>query len=127
MIWVHAGSKAARDAAARAGRIEAGLAALDALAARLAGPKTRLKTRVAVEEAALAALTAAGATRWVGFTITDTSEVAFRQERHGRPGGQTRYRRTEKPIFTISAAIHAEALTTPRPMAVSRSSPTTPP
>ncbi len=89
VIWVHAGGRAAGDAAARAGRIEAGLAALDALAARPAGPKTRLKTR----EAALTALTAAGALRWVGFTISEGREVMFRQERRGRPGGQTRYRR----------------------------------
>lgn len=108
---MHSSSKAARDAAARAGRIEAGLAALDALAARLAGPKTRLKTRVTVEEAATAALAAAGATRWVGFTISETSAVTFRQERRGRPGDQTRYRRTEKPVFTISAAIRAEEVT----------------
>jgi len=93
VIWVYSSSKAARDAAARARRIEAGLAAIDVLAARLAGPKTRLRTRVAAEEAAAAALTAAGATRWVGFTITEGREVMFRQERRGRPGGQTRYRR----------------------------------
>lgn len=67
---VHSSGKAAREATARAGRIEAGLAAIDAPAARLAGPKTRLRTRVAVEEAAVAALTTAGATRWVGFTVT---------------------------------------------------------
>ena len=45
-----------RDAAARQARIEAGAAAIDALAARLAGPKCRLKTRVAVEAEAAAAL-----------------------------------------------------------------------
>ena len=110
VIWVHSSSKAARDAAARAARIEAGLAALDALAARLAGPKSRMKTRVAVEEAAAAALTAAGATRWVGFTINESSAVAFRQERRGRPGSETRYRRSEKPVFTVSAAMRAEAV-----------------
>lgn len=108
MIWVHSSSKAARDAAARAARIEAGLAAIDAVAARLASPKTRLKTKVAAEQAASTALAAAGATRWVGFTITETIDVAHRQEKRGRPGTQTRYRRTEKTIFTINAAVHAE-------------------
>ncbi len=110
VIWAHSSGKAARDAAARAARIEAGLAALDVLAARLAGPKTRLKTRVAAAAAAAAALSAAGATRWVGFTITEAKEVAFRQERRGRPGSETRYRRTEKPVFAVSAAIRAEAV-----------------
>ena len=39
IVWVHSTAKAARDAAARTARIEAGIAALDALAARLAGPE----------------------------------------------------------------------------------------
>lgn len=108
VIWVHSTSKAARDAAARAARIEAGLAAIDAVAARLASPKTRIKTRVAAEQAAATALAAAGATRWVGFTITETTEVDHRQENRGRPGAKTRYRRTEKTVFTITAAIHAD-------------------
>lgn len=58
IIWVLSSAKTAIDAAARQGRIEAGAAAIDALAIRLAGPKTRLKTRVAIEEAAADALKA---------------------------------------------------------------------
>ena len=108
VIWVHSSSKAARDAAARAARIEAGLAAIDAVQARLTSPKSRLKTKVAAEQAATTALAEAGATRWVDFTITETIEVTHRQEKRGRPGAQTRYRRTEKTVFTISGAIHAE-------------------
>lgn len=108
VIWVHSSSKAARDAAARAARIEAGLAAIDAIAARLSSPKTRIKTRVAAEQAATTALQAAAAARWVGFTITETTQVAHRQENRGRPGAGTRYRRTEKTIFTITAAIRAD-------------------
>ena len=108
VIWVHSSSKAARDAAARAARIEAGLAAIDAVAARLASPKTRIKTRVAAEEAATTALAGAGATRWVGFTINQASDVSFHQELRGRPGSATRYRRSEKPVFTITAVIRAD-------------------
>jgi hypothetical protein len=44
VIWVHSSSKAARDGAARAARIEAGLAAIDAVATRLASPKTRIQS-----------------------------------------------------------------------------------
>src|SRR5664280_1777804 len=111
VIWVHSSTKAARDAAARAARIEAGLAAIDAVATRLASPKTRIKTRVAAEEAATAALTAAGATRWVGFTLTETTAVGHRQENRGRPGAATRYRRTEKMVLTVTTAIQAEKVT----------------
>lgn len=87
IIWVLSSTKTTIDAAA-------GVAALEALAIRLAGPKTRLKTRVAIDEAAATALKAAGATRWISVTITETVEEDFRQERRGRPGADTRYRKT---------------------------------
>src|ERR1035437_2603332 len=108
VIWVHSSTKAARDSAARAAHIEAGLAAIDAVAARLATPKTRIKTKVAVEQAATNALTGAGAGRWGGFTITEATKESFRQELLDRPGSATRYRRSEKPIFPITAAIRAD-------------------
>ncbi|HXZ69338.1 MAG TPA: IS1634 family transposase, partial [Streptosporangiaceae bacterium] len=110
VIWVHSSAKAARDAASRAARVEAGLAAIDAVAARLSSPKTRLKTLAAAEAAATAALAEAGASRWVAFTLTQTTEASYRQERRGRPGSQTRYRRTEKPVFTITATVRAETV-----------------
>ena len=78
IIWVHSTGKAARDAAARQARIEAGAAAIDALAARLAGPKCRLKTRVAVEDQAAAALAAAGADRWISYAVSQTVQETFR-------------------------------------------------
>src|SRR6266480_1904997 len=102
IIWVHSTVKAVRDAAARQARIEAGAAAIDALAAKLAGPKCRLKTRVAVEQEATAALAQAGATRWIAFTVGETVEETFRQEHRGRPGADTRYRKHTKTRYTIS-------------------------
>lgn len=97
VIWVHSNGKAARDSAARAARIEAGLAAIDTVQARLASPKARIKTRVAAEQATTAALQSAGAARWIATTITETTVVDHRQENRGRPGAATRYRRTERP------------------------------
>ncbi len=111
VIWVHSTAKAARDAAARSARIEKGLAAIESVAARLASPKSRLKTRVAAEQAATAALADAGATRWVGYHITETEQETYRQERRGRPGATTRFRRSVKTVFTITAAVNAEQVT----------------
>ena len=102
IIWVHSTAKAARDAAARQARIEAGAAAIDALATRLAGPKCRLGTRVAAEDEATAVLARAGAERWVGCTVTETTEETYRQERRGRPGKDTRYRRHTRTRLTIA-------------------------
>jgi transposase len=102
IIWVHSSVKAARDEHARRSRIEAGVAAIDALNAKLAGPKTRLKTRAAVDQAAVNALTDTGAARWLDITVTETVEEDFRQEKRGRPGNDTRYRRTTRTRYTIT-------------------------
>jgi hypothetical protein len=50
IIWTHSTAKAARDESARAARIEHAERDLGQLAARLAGPKSRIKTRIAAEE-----------------------------------------------------------------------------
>jgi transposase len=110
IIWVHSTTKAARDAATRAARIEAGAAAIEAIAAKLAGPKCRLKTRVAVETEATAALTRAGATRWITFTVSETTEETYRQERRGRPGADTRYRKHTRTRHTIDWDTQLDAL-----------------
>jgi hypothetical protein len=107
VIWVHSSMKAARDAAARSMRVEKGLTAIDAVASRLASPKSRLRTRVAVEEAARAALARVGATRWVGFEVTESEEETFTQEKRGRPGENTRYRRHVRSVFTVTAKVDA--------------------
>jgi transposase len=102
IVWVHSTVKAARDEHARRSRIEAGVAAIDTLNTRLAGPKTRLKTRQAVQAAADTALADAGAARWLEVTIDQTVEESYRQENRGRPGAQTRYRRTTRTHHTIT-------------------------
>jgi transposase len=110
VIWVHSSTKAARDAAARQGRVEAGLAALDKVREKLASPKSRLRTRVAVEDAAMAALSDAGATRWVSFTVREERVERFSQEQRGRPGAATRYRKKVRSVFDLDAAVNADTV-----------------
>jgi transposase len=110
VIWVHSSAKAARDANSRQARVEAGLKALDLVSARLPSPKSRLRTRVAVEEAAAAALAAAGATRWVGFSVHEEQVETFSQENRGRPGGETRYRKKVKSVFRLDASVNADTV-----------------
>ena len=108
VVWVHSSSKASRDAASRAARVEAGLKAIEEVQARLVSPRSRLKTKVAAEEAAQAALAKAGATRWVGFSVTQTTEKVFTKEGRGRPGAESRYKSRNKTVFTIEATVLAE-------------------
>jgi len=106
LVWVHDSGKQQRDAAARARKIEKGVQAIeDDLAGRLASPRTRLRTAAAVHAAAGAALAAAGASRWVRFTVTEKIQESFRQARAGRPGPDTGYRRIEKKTFAVTCDV----------------------
>jgi transposase len=102
IVWVHSTGKAARDSRIRRSKIEAGVAAIDALNAKLAGPKTRLKTRAAVEAAVTTALAETGSARWLEVTVTETEEETFRQEKRGRPGANTRFRRIVRTRYTLT-------------------------
>lgn len=101
IVWVRSSQKHERDAEARRDRIERGMLALEAVQARLAGPRSRIKTLTAAHDAAEAALKSAGAQRWIAYEITETIQEGFRQEKRGRPGPDTRYRKTAKTIFTL--------------------------
>ena len=110
IIWVRSSAKIGRDAHARQDRIERGLKALAELSQRLAGPKSRLRTRQAVEQAATAALAQAHAERWIGFTVTETVEETYRQEKRGRPGQSTRYRKHTATRFHLEFAVNAQTI-----------------
>ncbi len=110
IIWVRSSAKRAKDAMARTDRIERATAELAELAASLASARCRLRSQVAVEDAARGILTDTGATRWVRFTVTDIVEREHRQERRGRPGPNTRYRRIERHRFSLSWSIDAAAV-----------------
>jgi hypothetical protein len=103
IVWVHSTAKAGRDAASRMTRTEAGIAALEALDSKLAGPRNRLKTRV--EQAATAALLDARAERWVTYTISETTTKTYKQARAGRPGANTNYREVLTTRYTVSTDI----------------------
>ncbi|MDQ3612392.1 MAG: IS1634 family transposase [Actinomycetota bacterium] len=108
IVWVRSSQKHERDAEARRARVEDGMLALEAVQARLASPRSRLKTRVAAEQAAAAALAGASAERWLTYEITQTTQDSYRQEKRGRPGEKTRYRKTAKPVFTLTFTVDHE-------------------
>jgi transposase len=108
IIWVRSSQKNECDAEARRARIERGMLALESVQARLAGPRSRLRTLVAAHDAAQSALTAAGAERWITYDIQQTTEEGFRQETRGRPGSETRYRKTTKTIFKLTFNVDEE-------------------
>ncbi len=110
IVWIRSSEKRSHDAAVRTDRIERASAGLCALSDKLASPRCRLRSRAAVEEAAARVVAEAGAATWVKVEVTDVVEVEHRQERRGRPGKNTRYRRIERHCFSLTVTIDAEAV-----------------
>src|SRR6266545_427489 len=107
IVWARSSQKTRSDADIRQQRIERGLHALQALNQRLAGPKSRLRDRVTVEQAAAAAITGAQAERWITATVIETTEQTLRQEKRGRPGKDTRYRKITRTHWHVEHTINA--------------------
>jgi transposase len=107
IVWVRSSQKIRTDADVRQQRIERSLHALAALNQRLAGPKSRLRDRASIEQAATAALAGAQADRWITFTVTETTQETLRQEKRGRPGKNTRYRKITRTHYHVEHAVDA--------------------
>jgi transposase len=110
VVWMRSSTKRANDAAARADRIEQATTALDELAAKLTSPRCQLRSHAAVHDAAHAIVADTGTTRWIRYSVADTVEHEHRQERRGRPGPNTRYRRIERHRFSLTHTTDAAAV-----------------
>jgi transposase len=110
IVWMRSSTKRAHDAHARTERIERATTALQALCACLSSTRCHLKDRVGVEDAAKAAIADAGASRFLRFEIKDEVVPKYRQERRGRPGPNTAYRRIEHHHFLLTWSTDAEAV-----------------
>jgi len=108
IVWVHSSVKERCDETARSERIQRARRDLAELSARLAGPRARISSLVAAEEAAAALLTATGAQRWITMTVTETTTETIRQEKRGRPGKDTRYRKIAKTHYALTVTVDAE-------------------
>jgi hypothetical protein len=90
IVWVWNSLRAIEDADTRREQIEQAQANLEALNLRLAGPRCRLRTRTAVEEAVAQAL-GPYAGRWIHVQIVEETTERYRKVGPGRPGPQSRY------------------------------------
>ena len=85
IIWVHSSGKHSNDADARQEKITRGLAAIDELSTRLAGPRCRIRDRVTAEQALAAVLAGAGASRWINPAIEEITTETAKKSGPGRP------------------------------------------
>ena len=102
IIWVRSSAKTARDAGLRAARLQRANDGLEDLTRRLGGPKCRLKTRVAVEDAARAVLTETDTTRFFDLHVRPDQERSYQQERPGKVGPHTRFRSSTRERFVLT-------------------------
>ena len=99
IIWVYSSLKAQCDEQSRQAKIEKGILALEILETRLRGKRCRFGNRAAVSKAVETAIL--GVDRWLDVTIEERPEARFLQEKKGRPGTSTRYRRSQKLRFFL--------------------------
>jgi transposase len=110
VIWYQSSHKIARDAEARREAIQSAWTRLEALRARLAAPRPRWHARAAVAQATEKILGETGAARWIRYEVVPLEEAVFRQEKRGRPGKHTRWRRRLKTRFRLSWAPRQEII-----------------
>ena len=110
VCWVLSTSKARHDAESRRARIAKASTRLDDLAARLAGPKARIRTKAGADDAAQAILKQTKTERFFEVSLKETSEPRYRQERRGRPGKDTRYKRQERVRIALTWEIKDDVI-----------------
>jgi transposase len=110
IVWVWNSLMAAEDAESRQERIEKAYLRIEQLQIKLQGKRCRLRLRERVEESTEKILAECGAGRWLVAEITERKEPVYRQEKRGRPGGNTKYLRQERPRFSVAARIKEEVI-----------------
>jgi len=110
IVWLFNSLKAQQDQRTRQRRIEKGIRTIEALHRRLEGPRSRIQTRANVARAVERALEQTHAARWLDVSVQETFEDSYRQERRGRPGPKTHYRRTRRKRFALSWRVRTETV-----------------
>jgi transposase len=114
LVWYHSARKSQLDAAARLRQVERASEELAELQRKLGSPRSRYRHRAKVAEAVETILNDRGATRWISTTIHERIHETYRQERRGRPNGETRYVREVDTRFELEYAVDHAALAAER-------------
>jgi transposase len=105
LIWYHSARKAELDALARHRRVERTLERLAELQGKLASPRTRYRERAKVAQAVDTILRDGEVEGLIEVTVGEQTTEAFRQERRGRPGPETRYVRRQRTRFDLTCRV----------------------
>lgn len=108
IIWVLSSEKKERDFLARKGCMERAWKDLDELRARLDGARCRYKMKEGIAKAADEIIARCGVGRWISYQIERVDQATFHQEKRGRSGTNTRWRRTLKARFQLTVTGNLE-------------------
>ena len=109
VVWIWNSHKEEQDQAARQSLVAGAVQRMEDLERRLQSPRTKIRTREGVVQAAEKAIGRHGQ-RWVGYTIDEEEVPKFRQERRGRPGKGTRYRKEVRVRYHVTTVLKEEAI-----------------
>jgi transposase len=102
LLWFHSSLKEQHDVEERQDALSRAVENLQLLKTKIEGPRSRLKNREGIAEKVEAILKIRKVSRWIRYTIEELGDTHYRQERRGRSGENTRYRRTVKMRFLLS-------------------------
>jgi transposase len=102
LIWYQSTHKMERDAQSRRDAIQRGWKDLQGLQMKLQGSRSRVRSKPGVVKLVDEILRESGAERWIRYAVQTVEVPEFRQEKRGRPGRKTRYRRQIKRRFELT-------------------------
>lgn len=110
VIWYKSTHKIERDAESRGNALQLAAKALNEIRARLEGSRPRWRSRASVAEAVEKILAKTGADRWMDYEVVAIEKPTYHQEKRGRPGAKTRYRRRLRTRFQLTWSLHQEQI-----------------
>ena len=110
LVWFHSLRKMEQDALGRSRQIEKALTELAQLRERLRSPRTRFRSRSKVAEAVEKILGGRGCLERIQVDLKEIEEESFRQAHSGRPGKNTRYRRSIRKRFDLDYQINENSV-----------------
>ena len=110
VVWYKSTHKMERDAEARGNALQLAAKGLDQIRARLEGPRPRWHSRASVVQAVEKTLATTGADRWMDYELFTIEKPTYHQEKRGRPGVKTRWRRRLKTRYQLTWRLRQDQL-----------------
>ena len=110
IAWIHSSEKECQDRAEREGKLDRVRRELEDLRDRLRSKRTRLRKRDKVDKAVERVLSETGTGEWIEVEVVGVAQSAYRQNRPGRPGPQTTYKRQVRQRFDLQWKHRPEAI-----------------